>query len=324
MTIWAFNKADDATAREMIYQSVLNGISRFGWSERDDDNLYYGPKRSTRSEKQLFLLQIQPGDWIVHINTPVWGRCVAAQVLTGYKYDEGLRCAWGPDFRHCFDVDTNTVIEFDRHDPNIIPTVNLKPRQRYQRILDVGPFLSSIQNLKLDRVHLRDGETREEYHLRESTEKYLVEIAKLIHEMHRSKKLEHFLAKVFRRVPGVSMVDETGAKGGKDYGADLVLTVGSDIGNLDLVRKIVIQVKSYGGSHSDTYAVDQVKEGIKHYSADAGMVVTTATPSEEFEHRVQEVAEELDCPIDLLASEELTRFIMKHAPDMLFRLDGIA
>ena len=41
MKVWAFNKATDAKARELIYHSIKNGKSRFGWSQENKHNLKF-------------------------------------------------------------------------------------------------------------------------------------------------------------------------------------------------------------------------------------------------------------------------------------------
>src|SRR5690554_554283 len=320
MTIWAFNKVDDTDERQLIYQSIKSGKSRFGWSQKDEHNLKLKDNWADWHSKQLFLLQVKKGDWIVHINTPAWGQCIAAQVLSGYDFDEGLKCSWGTDFRHCFEIDTETIIEFDRRDQNILPTVNLNPRQRYHRIYAADDFLQSIENLKTNAVNLNDGESKEEYHLKEKTDEYLSHISSLIHEMQNSKNLERFLAKVFRRIPGVIDVSENGFGWGTDYGADLIVSISSSLGNLQFENKIIVQVKSFEGTHHDLEAVDQVITGIKQYDGTAGMIITTAKKSEQLEERVIEASNELGLPIDLLASDDLTKFVIKHAPELLFKL----
>lgn len=324
MTIWAFNKTDDTKARELIYKSVKNGKSRFGWSQRDEHNLKLKDNWTDWHSKQLFLLEIKEGDWIVHINTPVWGKCIAAQVTSEYDFDDGLECDWGPDFRHCFEIDVNTIVEFDRRDPNVLPSVNLNPRQRYHRIYAVDDFIKSIENLKHNRVILSDGESKEEYHLRDKTDKYLKEITNHIHEMHKSKNLERFLAKVFRKIPGVVDVNENGFGWGTDYGADLIVTIRSSIGKLELENKIVVQIKSFEGDHYDLSAVEQVKTGIEKYNARAGMIITTAQRTEALENKIQEISNKLDCPIDLLSGEEVAKFVIKNASELLFKLETIS
>jgi len=320
MTIWAFNKVDDADERQLIYQSIKSGKSRFGWSQKDEHNLKLKDNWTDWHSKQLFLLQVQPGDWIVHINTPTYGRCIAAQVLTEYDFDDGLQCSLKVDFRHHFNVDKETVIEFDRNDQNILPSVNLKPRQRYHRIYAVEDFLKSIENLKTNAVELNDGESKEDFHLKEKTDKYLSEISSLIHEMHKSKNLERFLAKVFRKIPGVIDVNENGFGWGTDYGADLIITMSSSMGNLEFENKIIVQVKSFEGTHHDLEAVDQVKTGIKQYEGTAGMIITTANKSEKLENKILEASNDLGVPIDLLASDDVAKFVIKHAPELLFKL----
>jgi hypothetical protein len=94
MTIWTFNKVDDKKGRELVYQSIKSGKSRFGWSQKDEHNLKLKDNWTNWHSKQLFLLEVRPGDWIVHINTPQWGKCIAVQVLSEYEFDDGLQCSW--------------------------------------------------------------------------------------------------------------------------------------------------------------------------------------------------------------------------------------
>ncbi len=97
MAVWAFNKAGDDEVVESIYQAVKNGKSRFGWSLKKDNNLKLKDVWTEEHSKQLFLLEVERGDWIVHINTPVWGECTAVQVLSKYDFDDGLELDGGSD-----------------------------------------------------------------------------------------------------------------------------------------------------------------------------------------------------------------------------------
>ncbi len=324
MKIWAFNKADDAEARQLLYQSIKSGKSRFGWSQRDEHNLKIKDNWTDWHSRQLFLLQVNPKDWIVHINTPQWGQCIAAQVASEYNFDDGLQCSWGTDFRHFFEVDVNSVLEFDRRDPNILPSVNLNPRQRYHRIYAVDDFIQSMNNLKNNSVNLENGESKEEYHLKNKMDRYLSEISIHIHKMNKSKNLERFLAKVFRKIPGVIDVNENGFGWGTDYGADLIVTMSTSLGNLEFENKIIVQVKSFEGTHHNLDAVEQIKTGINQYKGTAGMIITTAEKSEELEDKVKECSDEIGVPIDLLAFDDVAKFVIKHAPELIFKLDGIS
>ncbi len=325
MTIWAFNKVDDDEARRLLYQSIKSGKSRFGWSQTDDHNLKIEGGWSSEHSKQLFLLQVRPGDWIVHINTPDWGKCVAVKVLSDYDFDEGLKCSWGSDFRHCFEIDTSSIVEFERGNPNVLSTVNLKPRARYHRVKATDDFIQSIKNLKNDAIKLDGEESKEEHHLKDKADGCLSEISNLIHETNKGKNLERFLAKVFRKIPGVVDVNENGFGWGTDHGADLIVTMNTSLGNLEFENRIIVQVKSFTGTHHDLTAVEQVKNGIERYKGTAGMIITTAEKSKELENKVEEEnLKENAVPIDLLASGDVAKFVIKHAPEMIFKLDGIS
>ena len=323
-TVWAFNKVTDDFERGLVYESLKSGKSRFGWLQNDEHNLALKDNWTEWHSKQLFLLQVCPGDWIVHINTPNWGRCIAAQVTSGYNFDGGLECKQRIDFRHCFDIDINTLIEFDRRDPNILPSVNLNPRQRYHRVRAFDDFIKSIKNLKSNAVSLSDPESSGEYHLKEKANKYLSEITTQIQETHKNKNLERFLAKVFRKIPGVVDVNENGFGWGADHGADLIVTTSSALGNLSLEHRIIVQIKSYQGEHNSLDAVNQIKTGIKEYGGTAGMIITTAVASEQLENEIQQFNDNNVTSIDLLAADDVAKFVIKHAPELVFSLDGIA
>ena len=139
--------------------------------------------------------------------------------------------------------------------------------------------------------------------------------------MNRGKNLERFLAKVFRRIPSVIDARENGFGWGTDFGADLIVTTRTSIEMLDFENTVVVQVKSYSDSIYDLNAVDQIKTAIEKYSATAGMIVTTAVKTDQLEMKISEVSNTLGVPIDLLSGDDLARFVLRNAPDMLFRLE---
>ena len=317
-TVWAFNQVDDEDAKRLVYESIKNGKSRFGWSSEDENNLKLKNNWSEHHSRQLFLLEIKKQDWIVHINTPEWGKCIAGQVTSEYDFDEGLQCEWGADFRHHFSIDPKTIIEFERSDPNVLPSVNLYPRQRYHRVYEVKNFLQSIENLKKNSVNLSEDENREEHHLKDRTLPYLQEITRHIHETHKGKKLERFLAKVMREIPGVE-VQENGSRWGTDHGADLIVTLQSSVGPIACEHKIIVQVKSFEGQHYDEDSVDQIKAGIKEYDGAAGLLITTGERTEGLEKKISAVSDKIGRPINSLCGEEVAMFVIQNAPDLLFK-----
>ncbi len=314
MAVWAFSKVDDSTNRSLVFESIRNGKSRFGWSQRDEHNLLL-EQWSDWHSKQQFLLEIQPNDWIVHINTPEWGQCTAVKVVGIYEFDEGVKSTHGTDFRHSIPVDSTTICVFSRRDDNVLPSVNLRPRSRYHRVYEEQDFHQSITNLRNNSVDL-SRESKGEFYLKEKTKAYLAEITSSIQQMNKSKDLELYLAKVFRKVEGVVNVKENGSGWGTDHGADLIVT----FKNLNFETKVVVQVKSFEGSHYSLEAVSQIEEAIKVYEANAGIIITTAVSTESLEASVQSLSDKIGKQIDLMAGEDVARFVLKYAPEMVFKV----
>lgn len=314
MAVWAFSKVDDSVNRSLVYESIRKGKSRFGWSQKDEHNLLLETWSEWHS-KQLFLLEIKPDDWVVHINTPKWGQCTAAKVVGSYEFDDGIKSTHGTDFRHVIPIDVETIIVFNRRDENILPSVNLRPRSRYHRIYEEQDFNQSIINLRAKRVDL-GRDTKGEFYLKDKTEAFLPKITSFIQQMNKSKDLELFLAKVFRKVEGVVQVKENGSGWRSDNGADLIVT----FKNLNIENVVVVQVKSFEGSHHCLEAVSQIENAINVYGANAGLIITTASTTESLDSSIQALNEKMDKQIDLMAAEDVARFVLKYAPEMVFKV----
>ena len=324
--VWAFNKPDTKEKERLLYKSVKNGKSRFGWSWEERHDLTIDRENNWENKwteehgRALFLLNIKPGHWIVHIHMPSYGRCVAARVVSEYGFDEGINTNDGQDFRHFFQIDVDSIVEFERSSNKVHYDVNLKPRRRYHQVYAVEEFIRSIEAIR-DDSEIRIEGSRERHDLLNETDKVLEQIPCLIHRTHKGKKLESFLAEVYRKIPGVIDVKENGSSWGTDHGADLIVTTKTLVGNLEFENTIVVQVKSYKGPVGNTEAVDQIKKAIKHYKGvSAGMIITTGERTETLENAVDNAKKELKCHIDLLAGKELAQFVIYYAPNQLFRL----
>lgn len=304
MTIWAFGGPEGPKA-EQLYQSLTaESKSRFGWSHRDEHNLLLENNWTPQHPRALFLLDVAPGDWIVHINVPKWGKCVAARVQSRYGFDDGA----GSDFRHFFKIDPTTIVPFDRRDPAVVPTVNLRPRGRYQRIYAVEDFIRTLDNLKNERPATLGAKTLP----------HLQNVVRVIQEFHPGKSLEDFFADVLECVPGVKRVRRNGRRWGTDHGADLIVTMSQCLANMELEQLMVVQVKSWKEQARGLTAVHQLRTAFDKFGADAGMLVTTAEPTIELERAIGGLSDELGKPIELLAHTDLGKFVIKHAQHLLF------
>ena len=326
MTIWAFNQPAEKYI-EFVSHSVRSGVSKFGWSWFDDAdlNMLNDKKWEEMSDEERdvwsksgFLLDIVEDDWIVHINVPSWGRCTAAKVIKPYYFDSSSN----GDFRHCIVIDKDSVIEFDRNDPNVHPLLSrkLKLRGRFWRIYCEKEFFKSLKNLQENAVDL-GGESKGTYFLKNELSEPLKQITELIHKNHDGKNLEIFMAAVFRKVPFVENVIENGFGWGTDYGADLIVEYrsGLPINGLEKMEKLVVQIKSYEGEHWKTNAVGQIKGAVSRYEADAGMLITTAEKTVYLQEEIDRLSSGIEKPVALLAGEDVARFVLKYYGDELLK-----
>lgn len=314
--VFAFARVPDKEARQKVYQSVKEGKSRFGmWNQAESlREKYHGANG--------FLLRIHKGDWIVHVNNPSYGKCIAVQSTGEYEFDDGLECDWGEDFNNYIPVDPSTIIEFERNNPNVIPSVNLAPMRRGQRVLQVKDFLTSIENLRANRFNKDNNKLKGLAHLRIKMEELLPEITMKIHQMNRNKDFENFLHKIFDGMPNTLSI-QNGYGWRSDNGADLIVEFQNPIMGVNLSSKLVVQAKSYEGNHFDLKAVDQIVTGIKEYNADGGLLITTAQSTEQLEEYIQTKSDEIDKCIDLISGSDVARFVIRYAPELLIGSESI-
>lgn len=312
MQIFTFAKIDDQDARHKVYNEIKDGFSRFGtWTqEKSLKEEWYG--------KHAMLLRIKPEDWIVHINSPEYGKCVAVKVISEYDYDDGINCNLGKDFNNFFKVDPNSIVEFDRNDTNVLPSVNLAPRRRCQSIHQnqIDDFFQSIDNLKTGKYNEIEKSERGIVHLKDKVSKILPQISRQIHEMNKSKEFERFLYRIFDKMPNTIPI-QNGFGWGTDNGADLIVEFENPVIGVNIRSKMIVQAKSYEGEHFDKNAVNQIAEGIKKYDADHGLLITTAIETEEIENYITETSERINKTIDLMAGADVARFVIRYAPELI-------
>jgi restriction endonuclease Mrr len=308
--VYAFAKIDNQEARQQVYEEIKKGKARFGMWEQTHS------LREKGYGKNAFLLKIKEGDWVVYVNMPSYEKCVAVKASGDYEFDEGINCSWGRDFNNYIPVDRETIIEFNRNNPNVLPSVNLAPRKRAQRILQVDDFLASIENLNQGKYDSTSKKDKSIIHLQEKVATLLPQITNHIQKMNKSKELERFLHRVFSNMPNtVSVLNGFGWR--TDNGADLLVEFENPIIGLNVTTKVVVQAKSYTGNHFDTNAIDQIVNGINKFDADAGLLITTANETEELEEYIRAKAEKIGKPIDVIAGNDVAKFVLRYAPELL-------
>jgi hypothetical protein len=349
MTIYALKgpSSDDYSQDELsktqqfLADSIRNGVSRFGWSYIDTADLKMLQNKSWQEmndkekscwAKANFLLGVEIGDWVVHINLPYWGSCIVGQVNETYSFEyNGNKFG---DYRHLLKLDKKSIVEFERNDDGVLPIISsrLKLQGRYWTIQYVDEFLHTIQNIKSEALGKKEDESIGIFYLKKDLSPLFKNITDKIQKTHPASKLENLIAEVFRNIPGVVDVYEHGRhKGwGTDSGADLIVTYksGIPISNLEKEEKLVVQVKSYTGEHWEISAVEQIETAIKEFQASAGLIITTAQSTDNLEKAIESLSNKLSkteqddrlnkpIPIGLIAGEDVAKFVLKYGGHLL-------
>ncbi len=313
-TIWTFKCPPESVL--YIEQSILDEHkSRFGWSNKDHHNL----SRTENCNKNVnenfgdtkFLLQVQEGDWIVHINCPAYGQCLAAKVISKYQWDQ--ESSYG-DFRHFFSIDQNSIVKFDRNNPVISPAVKLALPGKQWKIYEKENFEKSINRII-------QGNQNHIDHLQESvhelTHDFLKKTASEINKYYPNTKLEVFIKDLLKKIPGISNVMLN--KERTQHGADIIF-YRDIIGNYGV--RVVAQVKSYKNPMDDITAINQIKEAIDHHGG-IGIIITTATEfSDKFIKELNNASQDADQNIYLLNGVELARMVFTYSIDSIFSFNG--
>jgi hypothetical protein len=179
-------------------------------------------------------------------------------------------------------------------------------------------FLHSLDNLKNNKISPDNEDSRSLYFFKESLRNKYPEITQELHKNHRGKDLEIFMAQVFKSISCVLEVKLNGFGWRSDHGADLIVSykVGLPIPGLEEERKLVVQIKSYEGEHWETFSVDQIVNAMEHYSADAGLIISTAQSTEFIENVILEKSSNVGKPIALMAGGDVAKFVLQHRSDL--------
>ncbi len=159
MAVYVYGGPGEKLA-EFAYDSLVNsGISRFFWSydKRFDLNILTSrnwedldSEEFTSRAKSEFLLKIKPGDYVVHVNVPIWGEVTVGKVVSGYFFQRDLPSGQN-DGRHCLNV--KDVFSFNRNDERVTSAISrrLKLRGSHWRISQQyeKEFFSSLASLKI-------------------------------------------------------------------------------------------------------------------------------------------------------------------------------
>ena len=264
-------------------------------------------------------MKLRPGDYVVYVNVPVWGKCTLARVTGEYEW------RWeGGDFNHRFAVDEESVQSFYRN-LDFVPAMlktRLKLQGRWWQVYAEKEFEELLSRLpEADmaapstwRTNLRELSTK--------VRPLLLKFAEQIHHTHQRKDLEVLMEKVFLRLPGVGSVERL--QGRADHGADLLVNFEFvPIPGLVQTQTLAVQVKSYTGTQEDPGAVEDLRRAFDYYekvgrAIHMGLVVSTADKAgNSLLQASEELSETSGKPVSVLVGPDLVEFFLQHGADLL-------
>lgn len=318
----------DADNAGRVFESLRLGEGRFGWSYVESADLRALQQRiqtdglaSLSADEancyQPFLLRLNPGDYVVYINVPSWGRCTLAQVTSPYFWE------WrDDDFNHQFKVDPATVRDFGRNESFVRPNLQarLKLQNRQWQITAEQEFDDLLAYLAGDHsAGPRPALTANLGFLAKDIRPHLSQITAAIQRNHPNYALETLMAKVFESMPRVVDVRLQGGDG--DRGADILVTIenGHPLTGEVGQTLCVVQVKSFIDEHWDTQAVKDIRRAFNAYpDAEAGLIVSTAEcPGTALEEALTQLRAETGKPVNLLIGEDVALFVLPYGAHLL-------
>ena len=330
MAFYAYGDPQEG-ARQFVYDSLVNDkISRYLWSWYPNCDLNRLAKLSrdnmtadeqTSWSKGHRLLGFRPGDWVIHKNVPEWGQCTAARLSSEYFYQEQLPASRG-DGRYCFHVDR--VFKFVRGDgrAHSIITSRLKnvkgalyqirfEKEFYESLIALGYELDDIDKKRLAELDIDETKIDAD-HFKREVNYVLEDLTSVIQRSHPDKDLEHFLAEVFRKIPGVIEVKENGSGWKTDFGADLIVKSKKNL--------IVVQVKSFDGEVWNTACVDQIKTAIEKFDTTYGIIITTGQSTPVLDTAVKKLADDMkkkNIKVRLVSGAGVAKFVLKYGLELI-------
>jgi len=309
-----------------VVPDLQHGEGRFGWSYVETADLRELQQRIESEgweslsaaeancyNGQQFLLDIRRGDYVIYVNLPKWGQCTLARVDGTYNFQYK-----DDDFNHRFPVDPDSVRVFDRNADFVHPSLRarLKLPRRWWTISEKRDFLELLQALENpnsvpDRLPRGNAAF-----LARSIDPYMEQVTQEIHRTYPNKDLELLIGELFRMVPGVTGVEPQ--RGRADKGADLVVRFesGLPISGLQVRQTLLVQVKSYEGTHADTGGISDLERAFSAYEADMGLLVSTATTvAPEVEEASEKLSQSIGKPIKIMAGADLARFVLAYGTD---------
>jgi hypothetical protein len=334
MAVYAILNTKNPANDWFIYNSLSEGVARFGWSYEDVFDLRKMEQMSEEQMKQYeskgfamwevwgksgWLISVKLGDYFVYINQPEYGQCTVVKITGTYRYASNNEVG---DFRHSFDCSLIGIFNRNNRIASGMPYHALRPRMRYQRIYDEKPFFELLHHLESGQEFVT-GVTENligvqiDTFIRETTPWLLGRIKHYFAQ----KRLEDFMMEILRyRTRTGEIKDPYVFRGwGTDTGCDIRFGYYNPM--ISTTERVIMQVKAYEGRADVTPAIQNLTDYLKHSRETAGqaMIVTTADEIDDARYRAAkaEFEKTFRIPIHVLYGKSLLAWIFRYGSEML-------
>jgi hypothetical protein len=283
--VFVVRTQDDGVPVPGVFQRLLDGEARIGWSYQDDldlrliDNLCRESMALSEAQGKAtrclpFLRRVSVGDYLLYPHQPQYGVFAIVRVIGDYGYSSKSIEGDFRSFRPCL-LETEQPIDWN---DDIVP-LRLKnlmglPGRLYE-LLETAA-VEEVLRRKSEAAQIAPGNLKKGIQLVQAAAGPLLagfnaSVSALIHNEFRKQNFSLLWQDLFTRMGLQSQYQE----GAGEYGSDIVLTLQHDV--LPVEIRIGIQAFSYEGDvvlQKFKRKLDQLVAGWENNSLDYGLLVT--------------------------------------------------
>ncbi len=304
---------------EGVFDELVAGKARIGWSSEDDEDLRKiknmegrNLSKSQRDAKKClgFLTRVHKDDYLLYPHQPERSKFAVVRVAGEYGYDDGLDSGDFRSFRPCVLL-TKTPVRWDDEIVEAALKDQLGSRRRFEEKSNIAPLLGFLDSLP-QAGRLRDDTNRASVsRIHKTLRDGLPDM--LRREFSRADLSRRLCPDLFERM-GYSYVVQEGRT---EAGSDIVVTVDDTLLPDDGFR-VGIQVFSYEGEvdkYHLTKKLNQLLDGWEDNSLNYGVLLTTAHPTPSAEAMLaNHNKENHGRQVKLIDGDALADLFLKHFP----------
>jgi hypothetical protein len=322
----------DPQARDYILECLQRGELRQGWGydERFDLNLLaakldkHGWRVSALDSEERKVWRgnqrmwpghwgrIKVGDVIVLPKLPIDRHWMIVRVAGDYIFDLNEKVG---DYGHVLPVEVlvpDVANSNRRSDSDLVRS--MRNRGRLWSLTRYAASVEELLTAAADGEVLGTADTDLE-RLKDVMSDAIRDMRNHMDKRFGGNQYEAPVGRLLERIYGAGAVNPT--HGPSERGADFEITTVDPFG---VTFTTVVQLKAYSGQIGawNHDALDNIRDAVNHYGADAAVILTTADDeTEEFRKAREDLEEELQVQIRLVAGDELAGLFLSNLSDLV-------